>query len=209
MSLARRCAAVLAFALPAVGCADTPIVRNGPPQQRVISRAYRVNAVNARAKILDAFAARRSSLPPPFHRLMAIELKEPVYPPDWIAGFADAGGFLDDYRRLPAADKAQDLLLREPTGDVYWLSEYATTGDEPAPVKFQCALIVHFARREPALTEVQVYELVPSVWVGEHWALSRHGPGFGRYHDIRFVEPTVSDRVRALDMIGRLLASAR
>jgi hypothetical protein len=50
-----------------------------------------------------------------------------------------------------------------------------------------------------------VYEVVPTVWVGEHWAMSAHGIGFGRYHDIRFVEPTVKDRVDALDIVDQLL----
>jgi hypothetical protein len=35
--------------------------------------------------------------------------------------------------------------------------------------------------------------------------MSAHGIGFGRYHDIRFVEPTVKDRVDALDIVDQLL----
>ena len=52
---------------------------------------------------------------------------------------------------------------------------------------------------------MQVYELVPSVWVGEHWAFAAHGVGVGRYDDIRFVEPTVNDRVKTLELLDRVL----
>jgi hypothetical protein len=209
MAIACRGAAVLACALFSSACSETPIVRNGPPQQRVISRAYGVSVADARKKVLDAFATQRASLPPPFHQFIAVELTPPNYPPDWIAGFVDPGGFLADYKRLPPAERANDLLLREPTGDVYWLSDYAVAGDEGRPVKFRCDLIVHFIPREPSFTEIQVYELVPDVWVGEHWAFARHGPGFGRYHDIRAVEPSVADRFRALDLLDRVLTRPR
>ena len=205
-------AAVLACALPAVACTGTPIVRNGPPQQRVIARAYDVPVDEARTKILEAFTSRRMSLPPPFQRLGVIELKPPSYPAGWLEGFRDSGGFLADYKRLPPSDRANDLLLREATGDYYWLSDYVVAGTDATPVKFHCGLILHFVARTSSGApgaEIQVYEQVPTVWVGEHWAFSREGPGFGRYHDIRFVEPTVSDRVRTLDLLDGLLRSAR
>jgi hypothetical protein len=32
-----------------------------------------------------------------------------------------------------------------------------------------------------------------------------HGVGFGRVHDIRFVEPTVRDRIRVLDLIDEII----
>jgi len=200
--------AVIAAALQA-GCSETAIVRNGPPQQRVVARSYGVTVADARTKILNAFAKRPAPLPPPFSQLMATELTGPSYPADWLVTYVDPGGFLDDYKRLAPADRAHDLLLREPTGDVYWLSDYALAGDEGAPVKFHCGLIVHFVPHEPSFTEIQIYEMVPTVWVGEHWAFSKHGPGFGRYHDIRFVEPSVADRVRTLDLLDRLLAPGR
>jgi len=206
---ARIVSGALIAATLSVGCSGTPVVRNGPPQQRVVARSYGTTVADARRKILAAFATRPAPLPPPLSQFTATELTPPNYPSDWLAGFVDPGGFLDDYKRLPAVDKANDLLLREPTGDVYWLSDYAVAGAEAAPVKFQCGLIVHFVQREPSFTEIQIYEMVPTVWVGEHWAFSRHGPGFGRYHDIRFVEPTVADRFRTLDLLDRLLTSAR
>jgi len=206
-SLLRR--AVLACALLSAACSETPIVRTGPPQQRLVARTYDVSVADARKRILDAFAVRPAPLPPPYDRFMAIELVSPNYPPDWIGTFVDPGDFLADYRTLPAADRANDLLLREPTGDVYWPSEYVLAGDRSQPVKFNCGFIVHFASREPSVTEIRVHEMAPTVWVGEHWAVSKHGPGFGRYHDIRAVEPTVADRFRTLDVLDRVLVSGR
>jgi len=38
---------------------------------------------------------------------------------------------------------------------------------------------------------------------------SAHGVGFGRVRDIRFVEPTVKDRIAVLDLVQRLLASTQ
>ena len=43
------------------------------------------------------------------------------------------------------------------------------------------------------------------VWVGEHWAMAKEGFGPGRFHDIRFVEPTVSDRRAVLDFVDSIL----
>ena len=45
----------------------------------------------------------------------------------------------------------------------------------------------------------------PSVGVGERWAMSKHGIGFGRYHDIRFVEPTIKDRRDVLELVDGLV----
>jgi hypothetical protein len=97
-------------------------------------------------------------------------------------------------------------LLEEATGDFYWPSEYRTIGGAEGQVPFRCGVILHLVPGE-STTEIQVYEMVPTVWVGEHWALSAHGVGFGRYHDIRFVEPTVTDRVKALEWLDHVLTN--
>jgi hypothetical protein len=98
-----------------------------------------------------------------------------------------------------------DLWLQEATGDFYWHSEYTTLDAVDKALPFRCGLILHLVPHGPSSTEIQIYETAPTVWVGEHWALTAHGVGFGRYHDIRFVEPTVTDRVRALEMLERVL----
>jgi hypothetical protein len=97
------------------------------------------------------------------------------------------------------------VLIHDPTGDLYWESEYRTAGAPGNPVQFHCGFIVHLVPRGPRRTEAEVYEFVPTVWVGEHWAFAAHGIGVGRYHDIRFVEPTVTDRIRMLDRIALIL----
>jgi hypothetical protein len=93
-----------------------------------------------------------------------------------------------------------DLLIEEPIGDLYWASEYSS---DSGPVKFRCGFVLHFAKRGPSSTEVRVYEKVPQIWVGEHWDFAHHGIGFGKFHDIRFVEPTVKDRLDTLDLLDK------
>lgn len=196
--------AILSAALVSSGCSGAPIIRSGPEQQRVVARTYAVSSIAARTKILDAFEQPRSALAEPFRQMTANALMPPFFSPDWLVTLVDPGSFLDPYKRMPPADKVNDLLLQEDTGDFYWPSEYMTRGAD-RPVPFHCGLIVHFVPRPPSSTEIQIYEMTPTVWVGEHWAFSAHGVGFGRYHDIRFVEPTVTDRVKALDVLDRVL----
>jgi hypothetical protein len=202
--------AVLLFA----GCAAPPIVRSGPPQRRVVGRSEEPTAVAVRSKILARFA-EPAGLPPPFDHMTAVELTPPRFGPDWLAGWVDPGGFLTEYRQLSDTERSNDVLVSDPTLDVYWRSEYATAS---GPVRFHCGFIIHFApaRALPdqdraaaaaAGSVVEVYEMVPTVWVGERLGLQAHGIGFGRIHDIRFVEPTVKDRVDVLDLIDRILAT--
>ena len=113
---------------------------------------------------------------------------------------------LAGYKQLTPALKSDDLLLDDPTGDVYWTSEYATPA---GPARFHCGFILHFASEPGAAVRVETYETAPTVWAGEHWALSAHGVGFGRYHDLRFVEPSVQDRVHLLDVIDGIARQIR
>jgi hypothetical protein len=165
-------------------------------------RTYPLPLQSLRAEVLDGFAALHSTLPAPFSQMTLRPLTSPAVQPDWIVAFVDPGGFLADYKRLSASERSGDLLIEDAIGDLYWPSEYAT--DEGA-VWFRCGLVVHLHAATAESTDVEIYELVPTVWVGEHWAMSAHGIGFGRYHDIRFVEPTVKDRVDALDIVDQLL----
>jgi hypothetical protein len=158
-----------------------------------------------RTRILDGFARGGGRLPAPFNRMTAAALELPQFAPDWAATAVDPGGFLAPYRQLSPAERRHDILIQEPTGDVYWTSEYSTAD---GPVRFRCAFILHLIDQEEpapaATTAIQVYELVPTVWVGERWGMSAHGIGFGRHHDIRFVEPTTKDRRDLLALIGRI-----
>jgi len=170
-----------------------------------VSRSYIVSASAASARILDEFHRSPSKLPEPFHRMIANALTPPVFSSDWLVTLVDPGTFLDPYKRLAPSDKLNDLWLQEATGDFYWPSEYRTLDVADRTVPFRCGLILHLVAQGPSSTEIQIYETAPTVWVGEHWALTAHGVGFGRYHDIRFVEPTVTDRVKGLEMLERVL----
>jgi hypothetical protein len=194
----------LATALTAASCSQTPIHRNGPDETRLVSRTYAKPIDVVRTTILDAFATRATKLPAPFNAMVASPSTDRQYSEGWVNGYVDPGGFLDDYKSMPEAARRGDIVLDEPTGDLYWPSEYA---GPDGVVRFHCRFILHVTDRGAAGTDVTVYEIVPTVWVGEHWAMTMHGIGFGRVHDIRFVDPTVTDRVKALDLIGQLLAS--
>ena len=185
-----------------LGCSSTPITRNGPPQQRLVSRVYRISADSLRAKILDRYTATHAQLSAAFRILEMTGQPPPGFPSDWLAGYVDPGGFLTSYLDLPDSVRSRDLVLRETAGDKYWTSEYQTSD---APVRFRCTLIVHFVPRSPIETEIQVFESVPTVWVGEHWALAKEGIGPAKVHDIRFVDPTVSDRTALLDFVDDIL----
>ena len=188
------------LSLGLASCRQTPVSRNGPAQQMIVSRTYARPLRELRAAILDAYPKQNETRPEMFRILSISEQPPPGFSADWLAGYVDPGGFFEPYRRLTPAEQSNDLVLREATGDRYWLSEYEANG---RAVRFHCALIIHFIERDPGSTKVQVFELVPTVWVGEHWAMSREGPGFGKYHDVRFVEPTVTDRVAVLDFVER------
>ena len=196
---------VFAASLAVTACRQTPIARNGPAQQALVSRMYQRPMRDLRAAILARLQTPDATRPEMFRILSISEQPPPGFAPDWLAAYVDPSGYLEPYRRLTPAEQANDLVLREATGDRYWLSEYEAKG---RPVPFHCALIIHFVEHG-ATTEVQVFEVVPTVWVGEHWAMSKEGPGFGKYHDIRFVDPTVRDRVAVLDFIAGMGAGVR
>ena len=209
MARAKPTGATLALALFPVtlglaACGETPVVRSGPVQQRIVARTYAGPPATARAKVLEVFEHARTTLPEPYRQMTARALTSPRFSPDWLVTFVDPGGFLESYKRLPAADKAQDVLIQDATGDLYWASEYQNSTTKE-PVRFHCGLILHLVPSGSARIEVQIYEVVPTIWVGEHWALAAHGIGPARVHDIRFVEPTVTDRVKTLEILDRLL----
>ena len=184
-----------------LSCNSVPVERRGAAQQFVVSRVYPADLQTLRAAVLTRFADKSQPLPSPFQSMRAIELKPPNYTADWTTTWRDPGGFLERYQRIPASLRVYDLLIEEPIGDTYWHSEYSMTA---GPTQFRCGFVLHFSAESPLATEVQVYEKVPEIWVGEHWELLHHGIGFGKVHDIRFVEPTVKDRLDMLDLLGEI-----
>jgi len=200
----RRVATVGAVvaSLGIAACRTTPITRNGPAQERIVSRTYSVPLKDLRERILDRYPAARAGSDA-YRVLDMTEQPPPGFPPDWLVTYRDSGEFLRPYVDLPDSARVHDLVLRDATLDKYWTSEYETTG---GPVRFQCALVIHFTPRSATETEVQIFEIVPTVWVGEHWvAMAKEGIGPAKVHDIRFVEPTVRDRRAVLDFIDSAL----
>ena len=165
-------------------------------QQRLVERRIEAPLDTVRDRTIALFRTHDVAVPPPFAGMSVVELAS--VSPDWLVTFVDEGHFLDGYLALTAQDRRRDLLIEEFTGDAYWMSEYVSAG---RPARFRTGFIVHFAEEGPRAARLSVFEKVPEVWVGERLAFAMHGIGFGPVHDIRFVEPTVADRVALLDLI--------
>lgn len=196
--------AVLA-ASAASACGQVPIVREGPAQQRVVARTYAASPAVVRDKLLASFRDTSGPRTGPFRQMTAAALVPPLFAADWVLGFIDPGGYLEPYRQLPSELRISDVLVQDPISEIYWPSEYRTADRPSEPLQFRCSFILHFAPSDAGGTRVEVYELTPSVWAGQRWAFSRHGIGFGRVRDIRFVEPTVTDRVNVLNLLDEVV----
>lgn len=190
-------AAILVATIAVGACAGPVVGRNGPSEEREVSRTWPVDVDFLRSAVVEQFQHASSRRPAPYDEMSVVELDR--RPLDWAATYVDPGGFLEPYRRLPASARRPDLLLSTADGG-YWLSEYASTA---GPAEFSCGFILHLAPVGPNATTVSVFELTPSVRVGRRWAWSAHGPG--RVDDIRFVEPTVTDRHHVLAWIDTLV----
>ena len=197
-----RTGAVLAAALAIAACRQTPVTRNGPAQERIVSRTYPVAMSDLRARIVDRYPASRHGSSDMFRVLDMTGQPPPGFSPDWLVGYVDPGGFLEPYLALPDSARTHGLVLQDAIGDKYWSSEYETSD---GPARFRCTLIIHFIPRSATATELQVFELVPTVWAGERWGAAKEGIGPARVRDIRFVEPTVRDRRAVLDFVDRIL----
>src|SRR4051812_38843079 len=163
-----------------VACREGNVTRSGAEQTKLVAATIPVALPALRDAILKKFTTQKADLPRPFSSMTIFE----------ASAFPDAGSGLSvDLRK-------QDLVLRDPTYDVYWTSEYR---NQRGPVKFQCGFVIRLDEASAASTRVEVYETSPAVWVGMYWTLGHSGPG--RYMDIRPVEPTVQDRVALLQLI--------
>ena len=100
--------AIFTVALVSAACSETPIVRRGPAQQRLVARTYGDSKVQVRANILDAFRGSRSRLPEPFQHMMANALEPPLFSPDWLVTLTDPGGDLEPYKLMPPDEKVSD-----------------------------------------------------------------------------------------------------
>jgi hypothetical protein len=149
-----------------------------------------------RSAVIAEMKARKA--PAPVTGMWLVEVS--TWPPDWAGTYVDPGGYLAPYRNLPAADRARDLLLEDFTNPS-WMSEYES---DRGSVPFRCAFVVHFGATTPESTRVSVYEVTPEVTVGKVWAWAHEGIWFGKVDDIRFVEPTMTDRQKVVAWVETL-----
>lgn len=192
---------VLAFAV-ASSCSGPAVTRTGPPEVRDVSTSVPVPLETLRSAVIAQMAAsRRGNVTPPapLGGMTVVELDK--WQDDWAENYVDPGGFFDPYRKLPAADRRRDLRLDDWLDSLGWTSEYSTAS---GPVPFKCGFVLHFAAENAGATRVSVYEITPEVTVGKHWALAHEGIGFAKVYDIRFVEPTVTDRQQVINWIATL-----
>ena len=151
------------------------------------------------AAIRTLFGKERARLESPFDTLVLAEPSDPVFPDDeqiklHVAGNEPLARFA---AQLPAA-RGHAFYLSEPTGNVYWPSEYVHDGK---PADFRSAFIVHLRTESENATTVEVIEYQPMIKVGRRFRIGHNGPGF--YADIRDVEPTARDRQRMLEAVTR------
>lgn len=178
--------------------------RKGAAQQLVIEKTFPVRLTPLREAILRTFAGYRAPVAAPFALMKLTELKPPNYTPDWLVTTVDSNRFLGSYKQMDPARKQNDLLLEEPIGDAYWDSEYVSG---KGPAKFRCGFIIHMEETPDSATRVQVYEKVPQVWAGMYWTFGHSGPG--EYRDIRFVDPTVKDRLGLLEVLTAIVSETK
>lgn len=125
----------------------------------------------------------------------------PLFPSDdeiRLDSYPDAG--LQEYVALAPERRARDLYLYEPTGDVYWSSEYFDRGN---PVKFRCGFLIHLEPEQGSATRIEIFEYQPTIWDGEKFGWSAHGVLPGMVYDIRTAEPTTTERQEILQLIQR------
>jgi len=107
--------------------------------------------------------------------------------------------FIESYVGIPPANRANDFYFHEPSGDVFWDSEYFY---ESAPAKFRCSFLIHLEPADSSHTTVEIFEYQPYVWAGEYFGFSAHAILPTMLDDIRPVEPTTSDRQAILALIA-------
>jgi len=104
-------------------------------------------------------------LAPGRHRLAPLPLRRRDSPKPWLEPI---------YRIVcghPAANRANDFYFHEPSGDVFWDSEYFY---ESAPAKFRCSFLIHLEPVDRSHTTVEIFEYQPYVWAGEYFGFSAH-----------------------------------
>lgn len=88
-------------------------------------------------------------------------------------------------------------------GNSFWYSEYYYQGQ---PAKFKTDFLIHLESSEDSSTKIKVFEVTPTIVVGQRFELFGHAivsPHFGE--DRRTVAPTIRDRVELVDKIKQAI----
>lgn len=165
------------------------------------------NAFN-RGEDLGRGTKNKLSADDPFHRFYLYRAAEPSFPDEFqIKANTQRDRYLAGYAAIPRNLRKSDFYLAEPTGDFYWFSEYYYNG---RPAKFRCSFIIHLEPQDDFHTKIEVFEYLPTIWVGEKFGWSAHtGPVPGFFYDIRSAEATTLDRVELLKRIQEAMAKPR
>ena len=193
----------LMLALVTAGCGGQKDIRKDAAAVPTVAAVLLLPQAAAAVGIRALFREHRGRLESPFNTFGLAEGSDQLFPDDdqiklHVAGNDALARFAS---QLPFV-RADAFYLFEPTGDVYWPSEYVYGGK---PVDFRSAFIVHLRRESETTTNVEVIEYLPTIKVGKRFKVGHNGPGF--YADIREVEPTARDRQRLLAALASALAS--
>ena len=108
--------------------------------------------------------------------------------------------WLQRYVEVPPEARRHDLRLQWVT-DVFWPAEgYVYEG---RPAKFTTNFLVHFEAVDESATAIEIFELLPTIWVGRKFGVGAHGPG--RFRDYRNAEQSLGERTDLLDFIRDLI----
>ena len=202
----RRVPAVagLVLMLATAGCGGEKNIRKDAAAVPTVAAVVPFQQGTVAAAIRTLFAERRAELGAPLDSFGLAGPSDPLFPDDEQIKLHVLHGAGNDplarfAAQLPAA-RADAFYLSEPTGNVYWPSEYVHDGK---PADFRTAFIIHLRKDGENATAVEVIEYQPTIKVGRRFRIGHNGPGF--YADIRNVEPTARDRQRVLDAVTRTL----
>jgi len=190
------------------------IERRGPGNPSSVSATVRQTPEIVAAAISQVFrdgvnlfhgTGTNGHIPGTWYRFRVARFGDPIFPDDFqLTAVSKQDAELRRYAALPAGSRRQDFYLLEPTGDYYWASEYYYRGE---PARFRCNFIIHLEPQEAARSKIEIFEYVPSIWVGEKFGWSAHtGPIPGFFYDIRFSAPTTADRAEVLTKILEAIA---
>jgi hypothetical protein len=201
----------VAFLAAASACAasDSPERRAGAADEDFVRVRVPLSAEAAApavARALDALIDRGWNGSFDLRRFRRYPMQVPPSPQTAQMRATAAGNpALLRYVDLPAAARAQDQFIYEPTTDYFWPSVYQRRGQ---PLPFRCAFVVHLQAAGPGSTTIEVLEYLPVVRNGKKLSWSAHGVLPGLHQDQRVVRPTTEERRELAAAVAAALRSA-